>query len=141
MSVCIVKPYVLQQQVIGREERRREEFISVQLFSMPRIKKTLEVLLFYAIARYLAEPKLGKGHFNKSLGSRKLVREINQTNCKNCKKYFKHVLPLFHIVRKNQLKKLEHHVDSHDDIKIFLLKIIDRRTANSSMDVLKDNYA
>ena len=39
MSVCIVKPYVLQQQVIGREERRREEFISVQLFSMPRIKK------------------------------------------------------------------------------------------------------
>ena len=125
MSVCIVKPYVLQQQVIGREERRREEFISVQLFSMPRIKKTLEVLLFYAIARHLAEPKLGKGHFNKSLGSRKLFREINQTNCKNCKKYFKHVLPLFHIVRKNPLKKLEHHVDSHDDIKIFLLKIID----------------
>ena len=79
MSVCIVKPYVLQQQVIGREERRREEFISVQLFPMPRIKikKTLEVLLFYAIARYLAEPKLGKGNFNKSLGSRKLVREIN----------------------------------------------------------------
>ena len=80
MSVCIVKPYVLQQQVIGGEERRREEFISVQLFSMPRIKKkkkTLEVLLFYAIARYLAEPKLGKGNFNKSLGSRKLVREIN----------------------------------------------------------------
>ena len=79
MSVCIVKPYVLQQQVIEGEERRREEFISVQLFSMPRIKKkkTLEVLLFYAIARYLAEPKLGKGNFNKSLGSRKLVREIN----------------------------------------------------------------
>ena len=78
MSVCIVKPYVLQQQVIGREERRREEFISVKLFSMPRIKKkTLEVLLFYAIARYLAEPKLEKGNFNKSLGSRKLVREIN----------------------------------------------------------------
>ena len=79
MSVCIVKPYVLQQQVIGREERRREEFISVQLFPMPRIKKkTLEVLLFYAIARYLAEPKLGKGNFNKSLGSRKLVREMQK---------------------------------------------------------------
>ena len=98
--------------------------------------------MFYAIARYLAEPKLGKGHFNKSLGSRKLVREINLTKiAKIAKSIFKHVLPLFHIVRKNPLKKLEHHVDSHDDIKIFLLKIIDRRTANSSMDVLKDNYA
>ena len=39
MSVCIVKPYVLQQWVMGGEGGRREEFESVQLFSMPRIKK------------------------------------------------------------------------------------------------------
>ena len=124
-----------------RGKEKRGIYKCSVVFNASYKKKPLEVLLFYAIARYLAEPKLGKGHFNKSLGSRKLVREINQTNCKNCKKYFKHVLPLFHIVRKNPLKKLEHYVDSHDDIKIFLLKIIDRRTANSSMDVLKDNYA
>ena len=39
MSFHIVKPYVLQQQVIGGEEGRREEFKSVQLFSMPPTKK------------------------------------------------------------------------------------------------------
>ena len=92
---------------------------------MPPIKKEiLKIILFYEIARYLAELTLEKENFNKFLGSRKLVREINQKNCKNCKNYekclsyFKYVLPLFHIVRKNPLKKLEHHVDSHDDIEI-----------------------
>ena len=39
MSVCIVKPYVLQQWVMRGEGGRREEFYSVQLFSMPPIKK------------------------------------------------------------------------------------------------------
>ena len=39
-------------------------------------------------------------------------------NYEKCLSYFKYVLPLFHIVRKNPLKKLEHHVDSHDDIEI-----------------------
>ena len=48
------------------------------VFNASYKKKTLEVLLFYAIARYLAEPKLGKENFNKSLGSRKLVREMQK---------------------------------------------------------------
>ena len=92
---------------------------------MPPIKKEiLKIILFYEIARYLAELTLEKENFNKLLGSRKLVCEINQKNCKiaknyeKCLSYFKYVLPLFHIVRKNPLKKLEHHVDSHDDIEI-----------------------
>ena len=88
-------------------------------------KETLKLILFYEIARYLAELTLEKENFNKLLGSRKLVREINQKNCKNCKKLRKmsklfqiRSPSLFHIVRKNPLKKLEHHVDSHDDIEI-----------------------
>ena len=45
---------------------------------MPPIKKeTLKIILFYEIARYLAELTLEKENFNKLLGSRKLVREIN----------------------------------------------------------------
>ena len=38
MSVCIVKPYVLQEWVIGGEGRRREEFWGVQLLSVLYIK-------------------------------------------------------------------------------------------------------
>ena len=39
---------------------------------MPPIKKeTLKIILFYEIARYLAELTLEKEHFNKLLGSRK----------------------------------------------------------------------
>ena len=45
---------------------------------MPPIKKeTLKIILFYEIARYLAELTLEKENFNKLLGSRKLVRQIN----------------------------------------------------------------
>ena len=84
-------------------------------------KKTHEVLLFYAIARYLAEPKLGKGNFNKSLGSWKLVREMQKVT-KKCLKYFKHVLPLFHIVRKNPLKKLKHQLIPMTTLKSFCWK-------------------
>ena len=51
----------------------------------PTKKETLKLILFYEIARYLAEITLQKENFNKLLGSRKLVREINQKNCKNCK--------------------------------------------------------
>ena len=39
MSVCIVKPYVSQQWVMGGEGGRREEFESVLMFSIPRIKE------------------------------------------------------------------------------------------------------
>ena len=40
-------------------------------------KETLKIVLFYEIARYLAELTLENGNFNKLLGSRKLVREID----------------------------------------------------------------
>ena len=60
MSVCIVKPYVSQQWVMGGEGGRREEFESVQLFSMPRIKKKKPSKSFCS-----TKPKLGKGYFNK----------------------------------------------------------------------------
>ena len=53
---------------------------------LQRKKETLKLILFYEIARYLTELTLEKENFNKLLGSRKLVREINQKNCKNCKK-------------------------------------------------------
>ena len=113
------------------EERKGEER-NFKVFScfqcLQQKKETLKLILFYEIAGYLAELTLQKENFNKLLGSRKLrsrdQSEKLQKIAKNCKKYekclsyFKYVLPLFHIVRKNPLKKLEHHVDSHDDIEI-----------------------
>ena len=51
-SVCIVKLCVLQQGVIGGEGGSREEFWSIPLFSMLRIK-TLKVILLYSIACFL----------------------------------------------------------------------------------------
>ena len=53
-SVCVVKLYVLQQWVIGGEGGSREEFWSVQLFSMLRIK-TLRVILLYSMACFLTK--------------------------------------------------------------------------------------
>ena len=47
------------------------------------------MVLFHEIARYLAELTLENGNFNKLLGSRKLVREIDKKNFKNSKKYEK----------------------------------------------------
>ena len=50
---------------------------------MPPIKKeTLKIVLFHEIARYLAELTLENGNFNKLLGSRKLVREIDKKSQK-----------------------------------------------------------
>ena len=52
-------------------------------------------------------------------------------NYEKCLGYSKYVLPLFHIVRKNPLKKLEHQVDSHDDIEI--LSVENNRLTNGQL--------
>ena len=81
-------------------EKRGNLKCSVVFNASNKKKETLKLILFYEIAGYLAELTLQKENYEK------------------CLSYFKYVLPLFHIVRKNPLKKLEHHVDSHDDIEI-----------------------
>ena len=50
--LCFIKPFVSWQLLIGGEGGNREEFWSVQLFSMLRIK-TLKVILLYSIACFL----------------------------------------------------------------------------------------
>ena len=76
----------------GREERGILK-CSVVFNASNKKKKSL----FYETARYLAELTLQKENFNKLLGSRKLVREINQKNCKNCNKKLRKMYKLFQI--------------------------------------------
>ena len=62
---------------MGGEGGRREEFQSVLMFSMPRIKKKNSQNHFV-----LRNQNLEKEILTKLLGS----REINKKNCKNCTK-------------------------------------------------------
>ena len=58
------------------------------------------------------------------------IAKITQ-NYEKCLSYSEYVLPLFHIVRKNPLKKFEHHVDSQDDIEI--LSVENNRLTNGQL--------
>ena len=62
----------------GRRGREKRGILKCSVvFNASNKKETLKIVLFHEIARYLAELTLEKENFNKLLGSRKIVREID----------------------------------------------------------------
>ena len=63
---------------VGKRGRVKRGILKCSVvFNASNKKETLKIVLFHEIARYLAELTLENGNFNKLLGSRKLVREID----------------------------------------------------------------